>query len=157
MGICRFYTRIPSKLNRIIANPAEHGIRIQNYAESLYDTVMLYRKGTGTCKLEDRNAPFAQDGGDARPAPPDGAAAPAADAGAVWSCTTLRFNARETTHSGETKRTCTDAARTPQHPRLVSQSLTRQHPRWLTDRMTDTQCFLTTDGMDELGHLPLPA
>ena len=33
MGICRYYTRIPSKINRIIANPAEHGIIIQNYTE----------------------------------------------------------------------------------------------------------------------------
>ena len=34
MGICRYYTRIRSKLNRIIANPAERGSMVTNGDQS---------------------------------------------------------------------------------------------------------------------------
>ena len=44
---------------RILLNSGTELRIIQN---SRCDTLTLYRKGTGTCKSEDRNAPFAQDG-----------------------------------------------------------------------------------------------
>ena len=46
LGTCRYYTRIPSKLNRTIADPAELRVRTQNHTEFPMRYANVVPKGT---------------------------------------------------------------------------------------------------------------